>query len=131
ITEGEAALREADWGLDNVPEHVVREPSCLRVQARLSELFGLRAPMAPRTRYRAYYAALPNYPLEGTPGDGDAADRATAACARFEASPWRARIEQALAATAAAIGVAGGTHPLGFPLGPAAESCGTCAWLYE
>src|SRR5215468_11508518 len=24
ITEGEASLRKPDWGLDNVPEHVVR-----------------------------------------------------------------------------------------------------------
>ena len=59
ITEGEASLRQPDWGLDNVPEHVVREHACLRLQARLSDRFGLRAVMAPTTPYRDYYAALP------------------------------------------------------------------------
>src|SRR5262245_10878144 len=131
ITEGEGALTAPDWGLDNVPEHAVREHACLRVMARLADPFGLRGAMAPTTPYREYYAALPPYPLESTPGDHEAADRATAACQRFDASAWRAPIEQALAETAAAIGSVGGTHPLGFPLGPTAGSCGTCAWLYD
>ena len=52
ITEGEAALRQPDWGLDNVPEHTVREHACLRVQAYLAGRFGLRALMAPTTPYR-------------------------------------------------------------------------------
>src|SRR5262245_21673594 len=130
ITEGEAALREPDWGLDNVPEHVGREHACLRVQACLADRFGLRAAMAPTTSYREYYAALPADPLQAT-GDagGEAAARAAAAYARFETSAWRAPIEDALAATAAAVSA--DRHPLGFPLGPAAESCGSCAWLYE
>jgi len=132
ITEGEAALRTPDWGLDNVPAHTVREHACLRVQARLADPYGLRAAMAPTTPYREYYATLPSYPLESTPGDREAADRAAAACARFEASAWRAPIEHALAATAAAMeSAAAGAHPLGFALGPAAETCGTCAWAYD
>src|SRR2546423_1614891 len=49
ITEGEGALRKPDWGLDNVPAHTVREHACLRVQARLSDRFALRAVMAPTT----------------------------------------------------------------------------------
>ena len=63
ITEGEASLRQADWGLDNVPEHVAREHACLRVQARVSDRFGLRAVMAPTTPYREYYAELPARPV--------------------------------------------------------------------
>src|ERR1041384_6406058 len=47
ITEGEASLRVPDWGLDNVPEHTVREHACLRVQACLADRFGLRAVKAP------------------------------------------------------------------------------------
>ena len=125
----------ADWGLDNVPEHVAREHACLRVQARVSDRFGLRAAMAPTTPYRDYYAALPADPLHGAAGDEDAVARAAAACARFDASAWRAPIEQALSETAAAIGRAEGdaraAHPLGFALGPAAETCGTCAWAYD
>jgi putative zinc- or iron-chelating protein len=132
ITEGEAALHKPDWGLDNVPEHVAREHACLRVQARLAERFGLRAVMAPTTPYRDYYAALPRDPLQrALAEDGDAATRAAAACARFETSPWRVPIEEALAETAAAVAGAAPSHPLGFPIGPSTESCGTCAWLYE
>ena len=141
ITEGDGALRQPDWGLDNVPEHVAREHACLRLQARLADRFGLRAVMAPTTPYRAYYAALPADPFDAVdavtaaPGEEDALARAAAACARFDASAWRAPIEQALAETAAAIGVtvdgARELHPLGFALGPTAESCGTCAWAYD
>jgi len=129
ITEGEGALAKPDWGLDNVAEHVTREHACLRLQARIADRFGLRAAMAPTTPYRDYYAALPADPLDGGT-DGDAAACAARACARFDASAWRAPIEDALAATARVVGI-GGVHPLGFPLGPAAESCGTCAWLYD
>jgi len=133
ITEGEGAQSTPDWGLDNVPEHVSREHACLRVQARLSDRFGLRAAMAPTTPYREYYAALAPDPLDARSGDEDAVVRATAACARFDASAWRAPIERALSETAAAIGLlqTRDVHPLGFALGPAAESCGTCAWVYE
>jgi hypothetical protein len=135
ITEGDGALHRPDWGLDNVPEHVAREHACLRLQARLSDRFGLRAVMAPTTPYRAYYAALPADSLTAAPGEEDALARATAAYARFEQSEWRAPIEQALAETAAAIGVtvdgARDLHPLGFALGPTAETCGTCAWAYD
>src|SRR4029079_7960810 len=99
ITEGDRALRQPDWGLDNVPEHVAREHACLRVQARLSDRFGLRAVMAPTTPYRAYYAALPADPINlvvavdaGAPGEAEALARASAACARFDASEWRARL---------------------------------------
>src|SRR5204863_4592341 len=92
ITEGDASLRQPDWGLDNVPEHVVREQACLRVQASLADRFGLRAEMAPTTPFRAYYQALPRDPLAGRAGD-DAIGFATAACARFDASAWRAPIE--------------------------------------
>jgi Fe-S-cluster containining protein len=133
ITEGETALRKPDWGLDNVPEHVVREHACLRVQAALSDRFGLRAAMAPTTPYRAYYAALPGDPLRATGADDndvEAAARAAAACGRFATSAWRAAIEEALAGTADAI-ASGARHPLGFALGPAGQSCGTCAWVYE
>src|SRR4051794_32048548 len=118
IAEGDEALRKPDWGLDNVPAHAVREHACLRVQAHLSDRFGLRAAMAPTTPYRDYYAALPHDPLQPPDADDDgAAARAVDACARFAASAWRAPIEQALSETTVAI--AASSHPLGFPLGPA------------
>ncbi len=136
ITEGEGALRQPDWGLDNIPAHTVREHACLRLQAYLAGRFGLRALMAPTTPYRAYYAMLPRDPLADdadATGDDDAGVRARAALQRFEQSSWRAPLEAALSETAAAVVAAqalAAAHPLGFPLGPASESCGSCAWLY-
>jgi hypothetical protein len=105
----------------------------LRLQAWLSDRFGLRAVMAPTTPYRGYYAALPADPLAAAPDDADAVARAAAARVRLEASAWRAPLEEALAETAAAIGiaVAAPVHPIGFRLGPAGETCGSCAWVYD
>jgi putative zinc- or iron-chelating protein len=125
ITEGEGAVATPDWGLDNVAEDKVREHACLRFGAHLAERFGLRAAMAPTTDYRAYYDALGADPLAG---EGDPATPiAIATRVRFEASTWRAPMEEALARTAV---LAEARHPLGFPWGPAAETCGSCAWLY-
>ena len=118
-------MTKPDWGLDNVPEHVVREHACLRLQAEIASPFGLRAAMAPTTPYRAYYDALPESPL--APGSDPAIAIAAEAASRFATSAWRAPIEEALAATAA---LTTARHPLGFPLGPAGETCGGCAWLY-
>jgi putative zinc- or iron-chelating protein len=127
VTEGEGALARPDWGLDNVDAHVVREHACLRLQAALADRFGLRAAMQPTTVYRAYYLALPADPLAGA---DPAAAIAASAVARFDASSWRAPVEQALAASAVLGRLPGSTHPLGFPMGPAGETCGSCAWLY-
>jgi len=125
LTEGEAAARLPDWGLDNVAEHVVREHACLRFAAHLAGRFGLRAAMAPTTDYRAYHDALAADPLAD---DGDPATAiARATRVRFEASPWRAAIEAALVRTGALTEL---RHPLGFAWGPAGETCGGCAWLY-
>jgi hypothetical protein len=133
VTQGEGAFELPDWGLDNTTgRDVVREHACLRLQAHLADAYGLRALMAPTTEYRAYHDALPEAPL----GDGDdpAIPIAREAAARASAPPWRAPLEDALAATAAALGLGApapaATHPLGMPLGPANETCGSCAWLY-
>jgi Putative zinc- or iron-chelating domain len=140
ITQGEGALALPDWGLDNTgPRDVVREHACLRLQAHLADPHGLRAVMAPTTEYRGYHDALPAAPL----GDGDDPAIAVAreAAARAEGGPWREPLQAALAATAAVLARAAAgpavplppappVHPLGMPLGPAAETCGSCAWLY-
>ena len=130
ITEGEQAAASPDWGLDNVPSHRVREHACLRLGAVLAGRFGLRAAMAPTTEYRAYYDALGSDPLATNPLAAEvdpAIALAVAALGRFEASAWRAPIDEALAGTAA---LALRRHPLGFPLGPQNETCGSCAWIY-
>jgi len=138
LTEGPAALARPDWGLDNTgPRDVVREHACLRLQAHLADRHGLRALMAPTTEYRAYHDALPAEPL--VDGDDPAIPVARQAAARAAADPWRGPIEEALAGTAAALaraaaeahaGAAPRLHPLGMPLGPAGQTCGSCAWLY-
>jgi Putative zinc- or iron-chelating domain len=125
ITEGEGAVATPDWGLDNVPGHAVREHACLRFGAHLADRFDLRAAMAPTTDYRAYYDALAVDPL--APDDDPATPIAIAARDRFQTSTWRAPVEEALARTAV---LAEARHPLGFSWGPAAETCGRCAWLY-
>jgi len=128
ITEGERAIDSPDWGLDNIPSHQVREHACLRFGAVLAERFGLRALMAPTTEYRSYYETLAIDALADDPLAPDPAVAiAAAARGRFEGSSWRAPIEEALARTAA---LALQLHPLGFPLGPASETCGSCAWIY-
>jgi hypothetical protein len=142
ITEGDAALQLPDWGLENIPEHTPREHACLRVQAHIADRFGLRALMAPTTPYRTYYAALPRDPLAELGDDGEPSEAAVVrvacdAVARFDRSPWRAPVEEALAATAALLARAAANieapralHSLGFALGPVDQSCGTCAWRY-
>ncbi len=131
ITEGQQAVASPDWGLDNVPSHRVREHACLRLGAVLAGRFGLRAAMAPTTEYRAYYDGLGSDPLAPAPPAAEpdpAIAIAAAAVVRFEASAWRGPIEDGLARTAA---LALRRHPLGFPLGPANETCGSCAWIYR
>jgi len=131
ITEGDEAVALPDWGLENQPDHVVREHACLRFAADLAARFGLRAAMTPTTEYRAYYDALPDEPLAGAVAD-EAIAIAAAARARFMSSGWCAPIEAALAATAAlAQRSDAGTHPTGFPWGPSSATCEGCAWMYR
>jgi hypothetical protein len=133
ITEGEENLAKPDWGLENIhvgAEHAVREHACLRLAAHLADAHGLRAFLAPTTEYRAYHDALPAEPLGGGGvGEDPAIAIAEEAAARAAAAPWAAPLADALAATAAALGRAA-LHPVGLPLGPAHETCGSCAWLY-
>jgi len=134
ITEGVGVVGAPDWGLDNVAAHAVREHACLRFAAHVADRFGLRAALAPTTDYRAYHDALGPAPLQGPGNDDDPAIAlARAALARFEISPWRAPLEEALARTAALVRAEAPTeirHPFGFPWGPEAETCGSCAWMY-
>jgi hypothetical protein len=129
ITQGEGALALPDWGLDNTgPRDVVREHACLRLQAHLADPHRLRELMAPTTEYRAYHDGLPEAPLAD--GDDPAIPIAREAAERAGRSPWREPLDEALGATAAALGRAA-VHPLGMPLGPTGETCGSCAWLYR
>lgn len=126
LCEGPDRERLPDWGLDNtgaVPDHVVHEHACLRLQVVLAAPHGLRDLMAPTTEYRAYYERVPLDPLAE---DGDPSlPRARAAAARAGSPPWQPALQRALVLTAQSL-----EHPLGFGAGPGDQSCGSCAWQY-
>ena len=126
LCEGPERATLPDWGLDNTgaePDHVVHEHACLRLQIHLAAPYALRDLMAPTTEYRGYHDRLPIDPLAD---DGDpSVPLARAAAARAGAPPWREALASAMALTSRAL-----QHPLGFRVGPADQSCGSCAWGY-
>ena len=139
LVQGEASWTQVDWGLDNTSDrHDANEAACLRLQAHWSDRHGLRELMAPTTPWKDYYRALPADPLRPAgAGDAGACSLAVAAVALAAAQGMEARLDEALAATAALLAAQGGVevvagrHPVGFGLGPAGKTCGECAWLYR
>ena len=106
LIEGAESLGVPDFGLDNESARdVVREHACLRLQAWLTEKYGLRKVLAPTTDFRGYYDRLPEDPL------ADDADPATVTAkqgaARSEKTPWAPHLEEWLEATAKVLKVAG------------------------
>jgi hypothetical protein len=138
LVQGEQSWSLVDWGLCNTDDRdEVAEAACLRLQAHLATRHGLRAELCPTTSWQAYYRALPAEPLAATAeADQAACQRACQGAALAESRGLAPVIHQALAATAALVAVKRtGTsdrdrHPSGFALGPARETCGTCAWRY-
>lgn len=140
LVEGPSAHRLPDWGLENIDDRdILREYACHRLQAALSDPYGLRAVLAPTTVHRTYYDALPADPLG--PCDDPALVPARAGWRRATQGPWAAAIAQALEATADIADVlrrissdgllsqARPRHPTGLPPGDGTTSCGGCAWL--
>jgi hypothetical protein len=135
LVQGEQNLCVADWGLDNTSDRdLVAEHACLRLQAHLADREALRALMTPTTVSRAYYTALPAFPLDGN----DEACVLAARGARWaREAPWSPALEEALAATAARVRPRGqwamraDSHPLGLAPGPARATCGGCVWRQE
>jgi hypothetical protein len=135
LVQGEEKLRAPDWGLDNTSDDdLVAEHACLRLQAHLADGQALRPLMTPTTISRAYYAALPPFPLDG---DDPACLLATRGARWSLSAPWNEAIDEALRATATLVrprrrwSMEDEVHPLGFAPGPAGESCGACAWRYD
>jgi len=99
LVEGAQSLRVADFGLDNESERdVTREHACLRLQAWLTDKYGLRLALAPTTDFRTYYDALPDDPLANV--DDPATPMARAGAARSEGPPWAPHLFDGLRATA-------------------------------
>ncbi len=123
--KGSRRSTSPDWGLDNVA-------GARRARARLPALRRASGGTLRAARADGADDRLPRVPRRAREDplaldDDPATPIAVAARVRFEASTWRAPIEEALARTAALVEA---RHPIGFLWGPAGETCGSCAWLY-
>ena len=138
LVQGEHRWALADWGLDNTTDRDdVAEAACLRLQAELADRQGLREVMTPTTSWRTYYRQLPADPLlASTAADEPACEKARDGLGLADRKGLTAVLTTALQSTAGLLreGDRGhslaGAHPLGFPLGPATQTCGSCAWRY-
>ena len=144
LVAGRRGFHLEDWGLTNVDDRdLVYEYAAIRVQATLSQRFGLRPFMAVTTDWRPYWDALPFDPLAD--GDDPAIELAREGVhlARFE--PFKSVLEKALSATATIADVvrqsatddslwsqSEALHRLGSLLSKdPAHRCGDCAWAFE
>ena len=104
LVQGPANQSAPDWGLDNTSSRdVLAERACLRLQAWLTDRWGLRWVLAPTTEFRRYYDMLPKDPLSG-----DAPETAVAVAAkeRLADHPIGRALERGLAATATVVAAA-------------------------
>ena len=104
LVEGPDAFHKADWGLDITDaSQRVHEEACLRLQAALTQPYGLRAFFAAITNFRKYYDALPESPMADT--DDPAVALALPGFERAINGPWSEPLAAALSATAQIAGV--------------------------
>ncbi len=97
LVEGPQGMTQADWGLENLDERdLTREHACLRLQAALTDPWGLRVLLAVTTEHRSYYDALGEHPLEG---DEPSVLLAREGWKRATEGDWATTLGQALAAT--------------------------------
>jgi hypothetical protein len=146
LVAGPRGRHAVDWALDNTTDRdLVYEHATHRLQAALSDPYGLRAFMAVTTDHRGYYDALPRKPLAD--GVDPAIPIAQRAKTRADEEPFRGALGEALEATAL---LAAAVRPFSPPeslwraarvrhrsglLLPALEvpgsTCGDCAWLVD
>lgn len=103
ITNGYETFHERDWGFALDAELDWREHSCLRLQAGLTQAFGLRGMLAPTSQFRAYHDAIPEdvlQPLEGWPHEEQVVELAAVALERARGEPWGRPMREAFEATA-------------------------------
>lgn len=111
VVNGVGAKDERDWGFALDDELDWREHACLRVQAALADVHGLRQVLAPTSQFREYFDAIPADPFEPVPDPerfGSGTEREARVCARAREAfaeahgdPWGAVVPAAIAATAA------------------------------
>jgi len=103
LCEGPESWRLPDWGLDSLAQPKrVHEHACLRLQAALTDLHGLRSFFGPTTNFRRYYDQLPANPL--APGDDPAISMAITGWERATQGPWSEPLQEALRRTAIIAG---------------------------
>lgn len=142
LVAGETGRTKPDWGVDNTsPRDLICEYATNRLQAALTQAYGLRQFLAVTTMWRRYYDALPLDPLE--PCSDAAQPRALAGWQRARLEPYRSVLHHALELTAQiALALRGAApadslwrtvqprHPTGFHLHhETTHQCSTCAWV--
>jgi hypothetical protein len=133
LVQGPARRYAPDWGLDNTTnDDEMNERAAVRLQAHLLGAYGLRGHLYPTTVVREFFDSLPANALgraEEAAGDVSIA-LARRAAERAGRWPFDPTLDEALAATAARLGVP--RHPTtGVPMpdaGIAVGACGACAW---
>ncbi len=103
ITNGLETFHERDWGFALDAELDWREHSCLRLQAGLTERYGLRTMLAPTSQFRDYYDSIPTNvlePLDDSAREADVCALAKVALERAAGAPWNAPMTEAFVATA-------------------------------
>lgn len=105
LVEGEAGEKKMDWGLDNTRMGTPwREHAALRLQAHLSQPWGLRNFMAPTTDFRVtFWNQLPEDPFEAPEAVGGRLESsvvaARKAAQRARHPRFRVPLEEAFKAT--------------------------------
>jgi hypothetical protein len=104
ITNGLETFHARDWAFPLDAELDWREHSCLRLQAALADVRGLRVQLAPTSQFRAYYDTIPVdpfAPMEASGREADVVALARVAWERAHGPPWADPLSEALDATAA------------------------------
>ena len=140
LVQGPRFGKTRDWGLDNTHnEDVWREIAAVRLQAHLAGAYALRSRLFPTTVVRRFFESLPadafarndhSDLVSSADGNDHSVPLARAAARRAAKEPWAGILDEALRASAAAVGVE--LHRAsGLPLSPSGRACGKCAWRSE
>ncbi|MDP2314979.1 MAG: hypothetical protein Q8P41_18915 [Pseudomonadota bacterium] len=103
ITNGLETFHDRDWGFALDAELDWREHSCLRLQAGLTERYGLRGMLAPTSQFRDYYDCIPTdvlAPIDDSERERDVCALAKVALERAAGAPWVEPMTAAFVATA-------------------------------
>lgn len=102
LVNGPETYHERDWGYPlEVPLDDPREHACLRLQAWLTDPWGLRTLLAPTGLYRPYYDALGSDPLRVPASEPQVQALLDPAVVRSREPPIGPALTRALGATAA------------------------------